>query len=99
MNPTLDLARADAPTSATTAFTPGFTGLRYHAYDRRFRFSAPLVEAPGERFEVRTSTGEAMWLRPIGRVEIPLGRLPVFWVDVYGGGFFVPTRITRYSPR
>lgn len=28
MNPTLDLARADAPTSATTAFTPGFTGLR-----------------------------------------------------------------------
>ncbi|MBI2324883.1 MAG: DUF1684 domain-containing protein [Chloroflexi bacterium] len=68
----------------------GFTGLRYYPYDRRYRFTAPLLEEPGERFEVRTSTGEAMWLRPIGRVEIPLGRLPVFWIDVYGGGIFIP---------
>jgi len=67
-----------------------FTGLRYHPYDRRYRFTAPLIEDPGERFEVRTSTGEALWLRPIGRVEIPLGRLPVFWIDVYGGGIFIP---------
>lgn len=68
----------------------GFSGLRYFAYDRRFRFSAPLIEQPGERFEIQTSSGETMWLRPVGRVEIPLGRLPVFWIDVYGGGIFVP---------
>ena len=67
-----------------------FKGLRYYPYDPRFRFSAPLIEEPGERFEVQTSTGEAMWLRPIGRVEIPLGTLPVFWIDVYGGGVFIP---------
>lgn len=68
----------------------GFTGLRYYAYDRRYRFTAPLVEKEGDRFEVQTSTGEAMWLRPIGRVTIPLGTLPVFWIDVYGGGIFIP---------
>ena len=71
---------------------PRFTGLRYYAYDPRYRFTAPLIEAPGERFEVRTSTGEAMWLRRMGRVEIPLGTLPVFWIDVYGGGVFIPFR-------
>ena len=67
-----------------------FRGLRYFPYDARFRFTAPLVEEEGERFEVQTSTGEAMWLRPVGRVEIPLGTLPVFWIEVYGGGIFVP---------
>lgn len=66
--------------------------LRYFPYDRRLRFSAPLAPEWGERLEVRTSTGEALWLRRIGRVEIPLGRLPVFWVDVYGGGIFIPFR-------
>ena len=68
----------------------GFTGLRYYDYDRRFRFTAPLIEEPGERSEVQTSTGEAMWLRRIGHVEIPLGTLPAFWIDVYGGGIFIP---------
>ena len=69
-----------------------FAGLRYFPYDRRLRFTVPLIEEPGERFEVQTSTGEAMWLRRIGRVEIPIGRLPVFWIDVYGGGLFIPFR-------
>ena len=67
-----------------------FLGLRYFPYDPKYRVTAPLIEEPGERFEVHTSTGEAMWLRPIGRVEIPLGTLPVFWIDVYGGGVFIP---------
>jgi uncharacterized protein (DUF1684 family) len=69
---------------------PDFTGLRYFPYDRRYRYAAPFIEEPGERFEVQTSTGESMWLRRVGRVEIPLGRLPVFWIDVYGGGIFIP---------
>lgn len=67
-----------------------FAGLRYYAYDPRLRFAAPLIEEPGERFEVQTSTGEVMWLRPVGSVELPLGTLPVFWIDVYGGGIFIP---------
>jgi uncharacterized protein (DUF1684 family) len=67
-----------------------FTGLRYFPYDPAYRFAAPLIEKLGERFEVQTSTGEAMWLLPIGHVEIPLGSLPAFWIDVYGGGVFIP---------
>lgn len=67
-----------------------FHGLRYYPYEPRYRFRAPLIEDPGERFEVQTSTGEAMWLLPVGRVETPLGTLPVFWIDVYGGGIFLP---------
>lgn len=69
-----------------------FRGLRYFPYDPRYRFTARLVEKSGERFEVQTSTGETMWLRQIGTVEIALGRLPVFWIDVYGGGIFLPFR-------
>lgn len=69
-----------------------FHGLRYYPYDPRFRFTAPLSEAVGQPFEVQSSTGEAMWLRPIGRVEIPLGSLPVFWIEAYGGGVFIPFR-------
>lgn len=72
---------------------PSFRGLRYFRYDPRFRFAAAVLPEPsGERFEVATSTGEAMWLRRIGRVELPIGTLPVFWIDVYGGGIFVPFR-------
>lgn len=67
-----------------------FSGLRYYPYRSQYRSTAPLIEDPGERFEIQTSTGESMWLRPIGRVEIPLGTLPVFWIDVYGGGIFIP---------
>lgn len=70
-----------------------FRGLRYFPYDPRLRFSAPLIPGPeSERFQVQTSTGEDIWLRPAGRVELPVGILPVFWIDVYGGGIFVPFR-------
>jgi uncharacterized protein (DUF1684 family) len=70
-----------------------FRGLRYFPYDPRFRFTAALEAEPsGDRLEVQTSTGEAIWLRRIGRVELPVGTLPVFWIDVYGGGIFVPFR-------
>lgn len=69
-----------------------FRGLRYFPYRSDHRFTARLIERSGERVEVRTSTGEALWLRPIGHVEIPLGTLAVFWIDVYGGGIFIPFR-------
>ncbi len=69
-----------------------FRGLRYYPYDPRYRFVAPLIEDVGEPVEVRTSTSEAMWLRPVGRVTVPLGTLAVFWVEVYGGGIFIPLR-------
>lgn len=69
-----------------------FRGLRYFPYRPEYRFTAPLVEERRDRVEVQTSTGEALWLRPIGHVRLTLGSLPVFWVDVYGGGIFIPFR-------
>lgn len=82
------------PSSALRAADrPGFRGLRYFAYDPRLRFSAPLTgEAESEKLEVASSTGEAMWLRRIGQVALPIGTLPVFWIEVYGGGLFIPFR-------
>jgi uncharacterized protein (DUF1684 family) len=37
-------------------------------------------------------TGESFALRRIGLVDLPVGRLTVYWIDVYGGGVFVPFR-------
>lgn len=69
-----------------------FAGLRYFSYDPRFRFTAALIAEEGDRFEVQTSTGAAMAMRQVGRVELAIGSLPVFWIDVYGGGLFIPFR-------
>ena len=69
-----------------------FSGLRYFAYDPALRFSAPVDPRPGERVEIQTSTGEAMALRRCGTVTLPVGRLEVYWIDVYGGGVFIPFR-------
>ncbi|HET8569399.1 MAG TPA: DUF1684 domain-containing protein [Candidatus Limnocylindria bacterium] len=69
-----------------------FSGLRYWEYDPAFRFAGRVRARPGDRFELRTTTGEALAMRRFGVVELPIGSLDVFWVDVYGGGVFIPFR-------
>ena len=71
-----------------------FRGLCYFDYDERFRFAAPVRTADivDERWEVPTSDGAALAMRRIGAVELPPGRLEVFWSEVYGCGLFVPFR-------
>ena len=69
-----------------------FTGLRYFDYDPKLRLSARVRGRPGERVEVATSTGEQMAMRRFGIVELEWGTLEVFWIDVYGGGVFLPFR-------
>ncbi|MDQ3096846.1 MAG: DUF1684 domain-containing protein, partial [Chloroflexota bacterium] len=69
-----------------------FSGLRYFGYDPALRFSAPVEPRPGERVEIQTSTGEHMAMRRFGVVELPFGTLEVYWIDVYGGGVFIPFR-------
>ena len=69
-----------------------FSGLRYFEYDPALRFAAPVDPRPGERVEIQTSTGEAMAMRRFGVVDLPVGRLEVYWIDVYGGGVFIPFR-------
>ncbi len=72
-----------------------FAGLSYWPYDAGLRFdvevqtidSDPMIAAP-------SSGGDEFPLRRIGQVELPMGSLDVFWIDVYGGGVFVPCRDT-----
>ncbi|CAN5241044.1 DUF1684 domain-containing protein [soil metagenome] len=69
-----------------------FAGLAYWDYDVRFRFTAAVQPAAGERVDVGTSDGSVMAMRRFGAVQLPVGRLDVYWIDVYGGGVFVPFR-------
>ena len=69
-----------------------FHGLRYWPYDPRFRYTAAVRPLSEHRDEVQTSTAEKMVLRRFGRVELPVGALDVFWIEVYGGGVFIPFR-------
>lgn len=69
-----------------------FAGLRYFDYDPALRLSARVQARPGERFEVDTSTGERFALRRFGVVELEWGTLDAYWVEVYGGGVFIPFR-------
>jgi uncharacterized protein (DUF1684 family) len=63
--------------------------LRFAPYDRAWRFEdVPVEPAP----EPATRIGDVEPLVRIGVVRLPFGTLDVWWVDVYGGGVFVPLR-------
>ena len=87
-----ELLRAHPQSPLDAAGKTAFSGLRHFAYEPALRFTAPVDPRPGERVEIQTSTGEAMAMRRFGVVDLPVGRLEVYWIDVYGGGVFVPFR-------
>ncbi|OLV19271.1 DUF1684 domain-containing protein [Deinococcus marmoris] len=62
-------------------------------YDPALAFSAWVdTSGPQERLTVPSSTGQEMPLVRFGRVYLPIGTLDVYWIDVYGGGVFLPFR-------
>ena len=62
-------------------------------YDPALAFEADLDGGvPEERLEVLSSAGHPMPLVRFGRVQLPIGKLDVYWIDVYGGGLFLPFR-------
>jgi uncharacterized protein (DUF1684 family) len=72
-----------------------FGGLRYFDYGARFRVEGtmrPVMEA-GEGVEAADGP-HTIYLRPAARVDFEIGgaalRLVVYWIDVYGGGLFLP---------
>jgi uncharacterized protein len=74
-----------------------FTGLRYFAYDPRLRVQAELsADESGETVDGPASGPHTMPLRCAAKVDFRLAgepaRLTVFWIDVYGGGLFLPFR-------
>jgi uncharacterized protein (DUF1684 family) len=68
-----------------------FRGLPVHPYDPSLAFSAHIdMLGDGERTSFPTPDG-GRFLR-LGTVDLPLGRLDVYWLDTYGGGLFLPFR-------
>jgi uncharacterized protein (DUF1684 family) len=68
----------------------GFEGLAYFPYDPAWRVEVVVQPAPPQRLTVHSGTGEAFDLDRLGIVAVPGGTLEVHWIDVYGGGVFVP---------
>lgn len=69
-----------------------FEGLSYWPHDRRLRFIAPVQPLEPVETPAGSLSGDTFALRRIGLVQLPVGNLEVYWIDVYGGGIFVPFR-------
>ncbi len=67
-----------------------FGGLTFFDYDPAWRVVADVRPAPAQRLVVQSDRGEDFVLDRVGVVDVPGGALDVHWIDVYGGGVFVP---------
>jgi len=69
-----------------------FEGLPYWDYDPSTRFIVPVEPLESRAATAKSIAGEAFALRRLGWVHLPIGDLEIYWIDVYGGGIFVPFR-------
>lgn len=93
------LFRAHPQSALPPAERATFAGLRYFPYAPKLRVEArltPLPEAEQVEIAAPSSGPEPMPLRPAARVEFSVAdtahALTVYWIDVYGGGLFLPFR-------
>lgn len=80
-----------------------FTGLSYFPYDPLLRVEATFTpEAAEENLHLEASGPHAMRFQRAGHVSFSLGTTPltlwVYWIDVYGGGLFLPFRDATCGP-
>jgi uncharacterized protein (DUF1684 family) len=80
-----------------------FTGLSYFPYDSHLRVEATFTpEAASEDLHLDASGPHAMRFQRAGHVSFSLENTPltlwVYWIDVYGGGLFLPFRDTTCGP-
>ena len=69
-----------------------FRGLDHWPYDPALRFEVSVEPAEPDRLIAHSLDGDPYPLDRIGRVRLPLGDLEVYWIQVYGGGVFIPFR-------
>jgi uncharacterized protein (DUF1684 family) len=74
-----------------------FTGLRYSPYDPAYRVEAELTSLMEEEDQSLPASGaHAMRFRRAARITFTFDGAPqqllVYWIDVYGGGLFLPFR-------
>jgi hypothetical protein len=93
-----DLLFKEHPQSALSAEERAtFTGLRYFPYDPALRIEATLTPQPAQGTEELPSSGPHPVQYPrAGTISFTLDSAPmslaVYWIDVYGGGLFLPFR-------
>lgn len=85
------------PASPFAAGGLPFAGLRYHAYDPALHLGdLPLVPAEPYELQIGHSGGGVTPARRFATVDLEVAgvrsAVSVFWLDVYGGGVFVPLR-------
>jgi uncharacterized protein (DUF1684 family) len=74
-----------------------FSGLRYFPYDPALRIEATLESLADEQTDTLDASGpHTMEFRRAGRLRFVVAgaaaELIVYWIDVYGGGLFLPFR-------
>ncbi len=69
-----------------------FKGLSFFPYDPAWRVEAEVRPMAEQRLVVQSGTGEEFTLDRLGIIDVPGGTLDVHWIDVYGGGVFLPVR-------
>lgn len=74
-----------------------FHGLDYFPYNDEARVDGTLIpDVEIEQSMVGTSGEDAMPMTRVGRIDFVLGGEPctltLYWIDVYGGGLFLPFR-------
>lgn len=70
-----------------------FGGLAIHPYDPSLAFRAAVdTDVEPEHLSLPRSAGGTMAFDRVGTVDLPVGRLDVYWLSAYGGGLFVPFR-------
>jgi uncharacterized protein len=89
---------ATHPASPVPVFRrASFTGLPVFPYDPALRLGALEVhEAEPVTFEIAHSSSGSTPVQRVGTIALTLGSVAhpvsVYWIDIYGGGVFVPLR-------
>lgn len=76
---------------------PTFAGLPYYPYDPAWRITARVIPLPNLTSPDEADSGATGWrLVPAARAEFSHAGSPyhltIYWIDVYGGGLFLPFR-------
>ncbi len=74
-----------------------FNGLHYFPYQPALRFEAVIVtDVPHTKLDVTMNADETMTMTRMGQVHFRVENEPVtlsiYWLDIYGGGLFLPFR-------
>lgn len=74
-----------------------FSGLRYFPYNPTLRFAVTIeTDVEPQRQTITMSSTEQMTMLTVGRVRFAVEQEPVtlhiYWLDIYGGGLFLPFR-------